>query len=124
MSDVALKPCPFCGADAAWETENDHIECGRCSAGAGPASPAPSYASWNYRPIEDALRAEIAEAEARGRAAERAEIVALVRERAEHRRSQVEDARAGRGYWQAVEAKAGECEAIADSIERRGGGAA
>lgn len=68
------------------------------------------------------VQQQIAEAEARGRAAERAEIVAVIRERAELRRMQVEQARAGLGDWQAVDVKAGECEAIADGIERRGGG--
>jgi len=66
----------------------------------------------------------IAAAEARGRAAERAEIVALVRERAEQRKTQSRIAFVDGGDWQAVDIKAGECEAIADLIERRGGGAA
>lgn len=58
-----------------------------------------------------------------GRAAERAEIVAVIRNRAEMRKIQVEQARAGLGDWQAADVKAGECKAIADLIERRGGGA-
>jgi hypothetical protein len=79
---------------------------------------------WNARPIEDTLRAHVAAAEAHGRAAERAEIVAVIRNRAEMRRIQAEQARAGLGDWQAADVKAGESEAIADGIERRGGGAA
>jgi hypothetical protein len=62
--------------------------------------------------------------ETQGAAAERAEIVDVIRNRAEMRKIQVEQARAGLGDWQAVDVKAGECEAIADGIERRGGGAA
>jgi hypothetical protein len=162
--DVALKPCPFCGGKP-WYTEHEKTSETRvgCVRGCGSEGPfggrsrgcgwADSTArdGWNARPIEDALRAdvaaaearmtamlashdlvlsawsaeraEVAAAEARGRAAERAEIVAVIRERAEMRRIQVEQARAGLGDWQAVDIKAGESEAIADGIERRGGGA-
>jgi hypothetical protein len=126
MDDVALRPCPLCGStpwpgtSSSWGTATAACS-GQDCALVGVAVAADE---WNARPIEDALRAEVAAAKARGRAAERAEIVALIRERAELRRMQVEQARAGLGDWPAVDIKAGECEAIADGIERRGGGAA
>jgi hypothetical protein len=125
MDDVALKPCPVCRSapwpgTSAWGTAT-----AACSSHGCPLGGIEVLADeWNARPIEDALRAEVAAAEVRGRAAERAEIVAVIRERADHRRTQVEQARNGLGDWQSVDIKAGECEAIADGIERRGGGAA
>lgn len=57
MTDTQLKPCPFCGAagvknrDGYYTCSNDHCNLVTMSDG------------WNYRPIEDALQARIAELE-------------------------------------------------------------
>lgn len=64
----------------------------------------------------DAMQNRLAEAEAKGRTAERAEILQMVRARAEVRHSQ---ARATAGDWRAIVAKANEIEAIADAIKAR-----
>lgn len=64
----------------------------------------------------DAMRNRLTEAEAKGRAAERAEIVQMVQARAEVRHSQ---AKATAGDWRAIVAKANEIEAIADAIKAR-----
>jgi hypothetical protein len=125
MDDVALKLCPLCRSTpwpgtSSWGTATAACSGQNCAL-VGVEVPADE---WNARPIEDALRADVAAAEAHGRAAERAEIVDVIRNRAEMRRIQAEQARAGKGDWQSVDIKAGECEAIADGIERRGGGAA
>ena len=53
-----LKPCPFCGsADIRTEPGINLNYCDKCSAEA-------NIEHWNTRPIEDALRARIAELEA------------------------------------------------------------
>jgi endogenous inhibitor of DNA gyrase (YacG/DUF329 family) len=57
MTDTQLKPCPFCGAAGVksrqgyYTCSNDHCNLVTMSDG------------WNYRPIEDALQARIAELE-------------------------------------------------------------
>jgi hypothetical protein len=61
MSATDLKPCPFCGAEAGWVTEERAIECGHCAA-TGPWRDL-READWNTRPIEDALRARAEAAE-------------------------------------------------------------
>ncbi len=73
-----LKPCPFCGSIDTYRgecEEGDVIGCGHCNA-TGPVMeeidvtvPVTLY-SWQSRPIEDTLRAQIAALTAR---AERAE---------------------------------------------------
>ena len=56
-----LKPCPFCGSsNLVIETLMDVVYCSDC--GAEMTGDAPSEC-WNRRPIEDALRARIAELE-------------------------------------------------------------
>lgn len=125
MDDVALKPCPLCRSTPWPGTSSWGTATAACSSHGCPLGGIEVLADeWNARPIEDTLRAHVAAAEAHGRAAERAEIVAVIRNRAEMRRIQAEQARAGLGDWQAADVKAGESEAIADGIERRGGGAA
>jgi hypothetical protein len=74
---------------------------------------------WNDRPIEDALRAERDAAEARGRAAERAEIVAELEARAKQRHQQVGKCKRDGGWWEMVEAKATEAYACAVIVRRR-----
>jgi len=49
-----LKPCPFCGGNAVVNGDGN-AECGDCFV--------ESLTDWNTRPIEDALRARIAELE-------------------------------------------------------------
>jgi len=57
MSEI-LRPCPFCGsADIRTEPGINLNYCDKCSAEA-------NIEHWNTRPIEDALRARIAELEA------------------------------------------------------------
>lgn len=59
MTDTQLKPCPFCGAAGVksrhgyYTCSNDYCNLVTMSNG------------WNYRPIEDALQARIAELEAK-----------------------------------------------------------
>lgn len=61
-----LKPCPFCGNetiyDVAIETNRAAVRCTKCGHGINGAPPEAVYKLWNTRPIEDALRAELAQA--------------------------------------------------------------
>lgn len=76
MSDTTLKPCPFCGAAAAYtEHEKTNETRGCCPRGCGAEGPfgarslgpglgdAMARDGWNSRPIEDALRARAEAAE-------------------------------------------------------------
>jgi hypothetical protein len=74
--------------------------------------------------LRDDVLKFVADAEARGRAAERAEIVALIRARAAQRVAQAAACDTDLGWWELIETKASECDAVADLIEKRGGGAA
>lgn len=70
MSDINLKPCPFCGRSAMYcnkrgvftgKSTGKYVTCSndRCI-------PFPQFftvANWNARPIEDTLRARVAELE-------------------------------------------------------------
>lgn len=82
MSDTTLKPCPFCGAAAAYtEHEKTNETRGCCPRGCGAEGPfgarslgpgwgdAMARDGWNSRPIEDALRARAEAAEAAAAAA-------------------------------------------------------
>lgn len=78
MMTEELKPCPFCGRHEFFEpgehpVDSFHVICTYCGAH-GPAwSDYPrTERMWNERPIEDALRARLAAAEARADAAENA----------------------------------------------------
>jgi BMFP domain-containing protein YqiC len=53
---MELKPCPFCGSENPWG--NEECVCAKPDLMAMPRG------AWNTRPIEDALRARIAELEA------------------------------------------------------------
>jgi hypothetical protein len=63
--DNNLKPCPFCGSDAELITKHKalayFIECSNtmCTASERADTAEEVFTSWNTRPIEDALRAEI-----------------------------------------------------------------
>ena len=69
-----LKPCPFCGTPAVVHiTEYDRgsetytIDCSHMNCGGSPGvydSSEEAVNQWNSRPLEDALRAELAEARA------------------------------------------------------------
>lgn len=68
MSEIELKPCPMCGGVAQVNTWTMHgITESRCFC---PNSDCPNsvrtvaLATWNTRPIEDALRAQLATLEA------------------------------------------------------------
>ena len=59
-----LKPCPFCGrSDVIFNQDTDIVHCRWC--GGVYDSLFLCDASWNTRPIEDALNARIAELERR-----------------------------------------------------------
>lgn len=64
-----LKPCPFCGQDQKISVSNrgekhsQKCECGGSWLGLGVNLKEESEEAWNTRPIEDALRARIAELE-------------------------------------------------------------
>ena len=61
MTDIKLKPCPFCGGRHIETAENlDLVYCFDC----GAEMHTDLGGSWNNRPIEDALNARIAELEA------------------------------------------------------------
>ncbi len=61
-----LKPCPFCGrSDVIFNQDTDIVHCRWC--GGVYDSLFLCDASWNTRPIEDALNARIAELEAERR---------------------------------------------------------
>lgn len=60
-----LKPCPFCGAtDCSVEADGPmcfYVSCGSCWASTPRCeTPGTAAADWNDRPIEDALRAQLA----------------------------------------------------------------
>jgi len=57
MSELELKPCPFCGKKQS-EWSRDCV-CGN------PALDSMTRGAWNTRPIEDALNKRIAELEAK-----------------------------------------------------------
>jgi hypothetical protein len=120
MDDVALKPCPLCGSTpwpgtSSWGTTTAACSSQNCAL-VGVEVPADE---WNARPIEDALRADVVAAEARGRAAERAEIVADLKARADQRYQQAEACKRDGGNWEMVAAKATEVEACRDIVRRR-----
>jgi hypothetical protein len=61
-----LKPCPFCNSDPKLEGDDHwwYAVC-RCGADGGADQTAKKAIEiWNTRPIEDALRAQLAEAQA------------------------------------------------------------
>lgn len=67
-----LRPCPFCGNDDTInleENETRHpwtVYCGNCDATIGETHTRDeAVVCWNTRPIEDALRAELAAAQKR-----------------------------------------------------------
>jgi IS5 family transposase len=51
-----LKPCPFCGSSDVKEYTDKSIHCRQCGAESG--------VDWNTRPLEDSLRAQLAEKDA------------------------------------------------------------
>ena len=51
-----LKPCPFCGHKDIGATDDGYAVCAYCEARMDVDT---SNVSWNTRPIEDALRAEV-----------------------------------------------------------------
>lgn len=55
-----LKPCPFCGHKDIGATDDGYAVCAYCEARMDVDT---SNVSWNTRPIEDALRAEVAKAQ-------------------------------------------------------------
>lgn len=56
--DIELKPCPFCGEMAFWDSEFSGIYC-KCGAEFTFFKTDKEAAErWNTRPIEDSLRAE------------------------------------------------------------------
>lgn len=65
MSEL-LAPCPFCNRDDLLALAMEYAHCMHCGA-KGPAATTyehtetESATAWNHRPIEEALRAEIAE---------------------------------------------------------------
>ena len=120
MSDVALQPCPLCRS-APWPgTSSWGTPTAACSGHGCPLGGIEVLADeWNARPIEDALRADVAAAESRGRAAERAEIAASLKARAEQRYQQAEVCKRDGGNWEMVAAKATEVEACRDIVRRR-----
>jgi len=64
MTDIKLKPCPFCGGRHIETAENlDLVYCFDC----GAEMHTDLGGSWNNRPIEDALHARITELEAERR---------------------------------------------------------
>ena len=65
---MELKPCPFCGARGMFEPSGmASVYCYECESGATGflSSVEEAAAVWNHRPIEDALRAELAAERAR-----------------------------------------------------------
>ena len=120
MDEVALQPCPLCRSTpwpgtSAWGTAT-----AACSSHGCPLGGIEVLADeWNDRPIEDALRADVAAAEARGRAAERTEIVADLKARADQRYRQAAEFKRLDGDWQMVVAKGTEVEACLDIVRRR-----
>lgn len=60
-----LKPCPFCGGQASYRPMNDkyyRVYCALCGASQNThETKDEEVESWNARPIEDALRAEVAD---------------------------------------------------------------
>lgn len=67
----------------------------------------------------DAMHNRLAEAEQRGRLAERAEIVAALKERADQRYKQAKVCRQEGGWWEMVYAKATEAEACRSIVRQR-----
>lgn len=68
MSDVELRPCPFCGlsgfgrlsCDFGGELDEEQVTCDQCDAvGPGGNSVDAANTLWNTRPEEDRLRAEV-----------------------------------------------------------------
>jgi len=58
---MELKPCPFCGGEVDYN-ERGKVQCSRACIGID----CEGYSNeWNYRPIEDALSAEIDELKAK-----------------------------------------------------------
>lgn len=57
-----LKPCPFCGEDGVLDERSSYtVECSVCGCCAWiPGRNYDGRPDWNTRPIEDALRAEVA----------------------------------------------------------------
>jgi hypothetical protein len=120
MSGPTPELCPLCRSTpwpgtSSWGTATAACSSPDCPL-AGIEVPADE---WNARPIEDALRADVAAAEARGRAAERAEIVADLKARADQRYQQAEVCKRDGGNWEMVAAKATEVEACRDIVRRR-----
>jgi hypothetical protein len=71
MSDLTLKLCPFCKSAPRIADPSCMTLYVQCSFDECPASWAVFHIDkWNSRPVEDALRAELADATARAEAAE------------------------------------------------------
>ena len=59
MTDkIELKPCPFCGGKAFWDSEFSGVYCNCGAEFTFFESDKEAAEKWNSRPIEDALQAE------------------------------------------------------------------
>lgn len=62
MTEIVLKPCPFCGSEdfliSEWK-DFVSVKCGQCETKVGAQDEKTAIEYWNYRPIEDAKDEEI-----------------------------------------------------------------